>query len=306
MSRPLVNTEDHRRHTQLADVCIDVGGTGVRARVLHPRDGSIIESPIDAESVAALVSALTASGHAYRRIAIGATGVWGDARRFDVGVFDPLAPCEVRVADDGFCAHLGALGGMPGIVTAIGTGLVTVRRDADGSCSRVGGHGLLLDDRGSGAWIGQRAIHHAIDSHETGRDDGILDLCVGALGPIAIWPEVASQNGARLLARLCEPLATLAREGDQDARSIFREAGAHIARRVSTAAGGAEGVITASFTGGVVGALDLLLPSIRSGTMALPLTIVSARGTPLDGAELLLRMPPPEHASPLVQIHTRG
>ncbi|MGM7667679.1 BadF/BadG/BcrA/BcrD ATPase family protein [Microbacterium sp. A93] len=302
----IVNNQ--HRGVSSVDVCIDIGGTGVRARLLRASDHAVVNSMISSESLGELVTQLCALDIRCERVAVGATGVWGDASRFDTAALHPLGAHEVRIADDGLTAHLGALTGRPGIVVAIGTGLVTVRMTADGSFTRIGGYGLLLDDRGSGAWIGQRAVRDAIDTHEGVSDhQSILELCIRELGPITLWSERILSTGPRALAALCSPLALHAREGDADAAAIFTAAGAHIADRLHAAVRSAatDGeTITTTFTGGAAAALDLLMPGIRSRALDLPLEFVPAEGSPLDGAERLLRIENPSAESKLLRVIT--
>lgn|GEM_PF-6069279 len=237
-------------------------------------------------------------------IAVGATGVWGDASRFDTAPLRPLDAQRIIVADDGLTAHLGALGGESGIVSALGTGIVTVRTTAEGDLHHLGGLGLLLDDRGSGAWIGQRAAQMTIDA-SAGTENEVGRLSVEILGPVQSWSARVAAEGPRLLAGLCRPLAALARTGDAAAMSLFTDAAVHIARSIRSAAeiaDGDDGSIRTALTGGAASAADLFLPTLIAHTRDLPLDFTSPLGTPLDGAERLLALPAESLSSPMLHV----
>jgi glucosamine kinase len=71
----------------------------------------------------------------------------------------------VLVEEDRPAALTGALGEAPGCVVSVGTGSFLGRRTAAG-VRFIGGHGLVLGDEASGAWLGCRALarsQHALD-----------------------------------------------------------------------------------------------------------------------------------------------
>ncbi|MCP3722423.1 ATPase [Paraburkholderia sp. CNPSo 3272] len=73
--------------------------------------------------------------------------------------FLDLAPDvqHLRVETDAFTTLVGAHGGKPGAIVAIGTGSVGEALYADGTRREVGGYGFPAGDEASGAWIGMRA-----------------------------------------------------------------------------------------------------------------------------------------------------
>lgn len=326
-----VNIEDARSFRP--DVVIDVGQSSVRLRVIHRATAARASSVQDAVSHSlegAVAALLTICPDGVGRLSIGATGLWGHASRFDSSVLAPLDPEELLIADDGLTAHLGALHGRPGVVVAVGTGLVAVSLDADGRACRVGGYGLWIDDRGAGAWIGQRALRVAIDTVEhLDNAHAVLRVCEAELGPHTEWPaRLADGRQPQLLASLCDPLAKLAESDDFHARAIFELAGAHIGRRIRAAClqAGAAGrtldhmesartdnrhaassiSLPVVVTGGVAAALDLLSPGLSESTGDLPIHFEPAQGTPLDGAELLLNGATALQPSPLLRHVTSG
>lgn len=68
----------------------------------------------------------------------------------------------VVAANDTEAALAGGLGGAPGIALVCGTGSFCLGRDASGRIARCGGWGWLLDDIGSGFWIGREAVRAVV------------------------------------------------------------------------------------------------------------------------------------------------
>ena len=69
-------------------------------------------------------------------------------------------------ANDSEAALAGGLSGRPGIAVIAGTGSFCLGRDAEGNMAQCGGWGWLLDDVGSGSYLGRealRAVLHSID-----------------------------------------------------------------------------------------------------------------------------------------------
>ncbi len=72
--------------------------------------------------------------------------------------FSLLFPYQnLQVVPDTSIALFGAFDGDPGGIVIVGTGVAGEWR-ASADAGRVGGWGLHLNDRGSGAWIGRRAL----------------------------------------------------------------------------------------------------------------------------------------------------
>ena len=65
------------------------------------------------------------------------------------------------VESDAYTTLLGAHGGAPGVIVALGTGSVAASLDDDGECRAVSGYGYPSGDEASGAWLGLRLIVHA-------------------------------------------------------------------------------------------------------------------------------------------------
>jgi len=86
-------------------------------------------------------------------VAAGLTGFTGEVGLVAAAVPAPL----VLVTDDAVTAHLGALGGEPGVVVAAGTGAIALGVGESGASARADGWGTLLGDDGGGYWIGRRS-----------------------------------------------------------------------------------------------------------------------------------------------------
>lgn len=64
----------------------------------------------------------------------------------------------LAVESDVYTSLLGAHGGAPGVVVALGTGSVAAALSESGECRIAGGFGFPSGDEASGAWFGLRAI----------------------------------------------------------------------------------------------------------------------------------------------------
>lgn len=65
---------------------------------------------------------------------------------------------RVLIVNDALLALVAAVDRAPGIVIIAGTGAIVYGRNAQGQAARAGGWGHLLDDEGSGYWIGVQAL----------------------------------------------------------------------------------------------------------------------------------------------------
>ncbi|MCL2006652.1 MAG: hypothetical protein FWG77_01070 [Treponema sp.] len=75
----------------------------------------------------------------------------------------------IKVCTDAEALLCGGLNGLEGYCLIAGTGSVAMGRSADGRLVRAGGHGYMLGDEGSAAWMGRTAIARILRSLE-GRD----------------------------------------------------------------------------------------------------------------------------------------
>lgn len=234
--------------------CVDAGGTRCRGRligaagqVLAEAEGAACNPATDlrqaASSLARLwTSCATATGRdpadiAGVTLALGGAGLAAHSVR---SRFLEACPRFGRtvVMSDGYAALIGAGGGAPCALIIAGTGVAGHRLYADGTSIERDGWGWVGGDRGSGAWIGQRALRHALAVQDgvVPRDnlaDRVMQVLRAAskdlrggmvgMGPdrlAAMAPLVlaAAEGGdaaaVRILDRAAEHLAALARTLD--------------------------------------------------------------------------------------------
>ena len=131
---------------------------------------------------------------------------------------------------DGFTTLMGAHGGRPGAIVAIGTGSVGEAMLADGSKVEVGGWGFPAGDEASGAWMGLRALNH-IEQVLDGRVEGgafareLIDFCGGSRDAVQVWLGRANQTAYAGLARFVVAHGAT----DPVARAILEHAGREVA-----------------------------------------------------------------------------
>ncbi|WP_044041857.1 BadF/BadG/BcrA/BcrD ATPase family protein [Caballeronia insecticola] len=66
----------------------------------------------------------------------------------------------LHVESDAYTTILGAHGGEPGVIVALGTGSIAASLDEKGVCRISGGYGFPSGDEAGGAWLGLRAVVH--------------------------------------------------------------------------------------------------------------------------------------------------
>ncbi|MCU0620458.1 MAG: hypothetical protein MUC69_03010, partial [Gemmatimonadales bacterium] len=156
---------------------------------------------------------------------------------------------RVRVVTDIELVLAAAFGDGPGIALAAGTGSIAVRRDADGTLHRCGGHGWQMGDEGSGYALGRAALG-AVSRARDGRDaDSVLrtrlpDAArVAGFDALVAWAATATPSQVASLA----PTVLRAAVDDAVARRLAEEGARDLAglatRLVATAPAGAASVI---------------------------------------------------------------
>lgn len=262
---------------------VDGGGTGTRVRLARA-DGLELASAASGPSglglgIArawaavqdAVAGAFGAAGIApppLSRIAIG-LGLAGVHNKEWARAFVASDPgyALLRLETDAFTTLMGAHGGAPGAIVAIGTGSVGEVLEPDGMRREVGGWGFPAGDEASGAWIGLRAIGH-IEQVLDGRRapspfaDEVIQACGGARDAIQRWLGQATQTAYASLAPL-----VLRHAADPAARAILLAAGeevAAIARALDPA-----GTLPLALCGGLGAALrDWLPPDLAARARA--------------------------------------
>lgn len=154
---------------------IDGGGTGTRA-VLADRHGRELAQGRGGPSGlglgierawasigAACADAFTRAGYAldWSQCALGC-GLAGVNNAAWLAAFRAQAPLgALAVESDAYTTVVGAHGGAPGLIVALGTGSIAAALDAAGACRIAGGFGFPSGDEASGAWLGVRALAYA-------------------------------------------------------------------------------------------------------------------------------------------------
>ncbi len=239
----------------------------------------------------------------FDQVAGGCTGIYGNVPDFTTTAQRLAERHGVRrlvVADDGVIAYLAVFGYDPGVIVAVGTGLVALGSGPDGA-ARVDGVGSLIGDNGAGWWIGRAGIIAGL-SHWDGRSGGSRVL-LGALesryGSASDFPRALAADPSPIarVAAFAEDVALAARAGDQVAAAIWQDAAHYIAAAVTAAAhrSGLRSGLRWCITGRIAESLDLLEPFLDDAVQAQSrgATRVTAHSEPLDGAALLLDLPDP-------------
>ncbi|WP_199153332.1 BadF/BadG/BcrA/BcrD ATPase family protein [Chromobacterium sp. ASV23] len=277
---------------------VDGGGTGTRLRIESPDGrpltqaegpGSSLAQGIEPAWRTVLALLERAFGeigkvlppYADCAIGLGLSGAnnpeW--ARQFRLRAPDFA---RLELATDGYTTLLGAHGGQPGVIVALGTGSVGEALYPDGSHREVGGWGYPSGDEASGAWLGQRAAQltqMALDGRytHTPLTRAVLEFVGGNWQAMMRWNSEA--NPARV-AQLA-PLVFAAARTDPEADALLRQAGEDawaIARALDPA-----GELPVALCGGLGQALrDWLPPGFRQ-------QLTPAKGDSASGALLLLR-----------------
>jgi glucosamine kinase len=136
---------------------------------------------------------------------------------------------NIIVDTDGFTTLLGAHGGKPGVIVAVGTGSVGMVLTKEGARKDVSGWGFPAGDESSGAWLGLKAAaitQKTIDgrrAHST-LSELVLKFCGKEPAQFLNWLGNAGQNSFAQLA----PLVFQSAPTDPDAKKLLIDAGIEI------------------------------------------------------------------------------
>lgn len=290
---------------------VDVGGTGVRVRVVHgersaERRRAVVlprkHGRVDVPALCTLVlnelrPAMAGLGLTeLAGLGLGMTGMPGlveNSRDVDHHLRPPLGLGALALAGDSVTTHLGALAGAPGTVVAAGTGVIALATDFEDVWHQVDGWGVLLGDEGSGAWIGRRGLQAALRSIDgrTGGSAALANRLQQRFGtPLELIDRTySSPSPAYELASFAPDVAAAARSGDPVAESLLTRAGKLLGQ--AAVAGSARVPARISWGGGLFRAGDLLLDPFRREVLrAMPAAeLIPPAGSAVDGAVLLAR-----------------
>lgn len=197
---------------------------------------------------------------------------------------------NVLVADDLWLVCLGTLRPGRDMLIYAGTGSVGYYLTPDLRPLRAGGYGFMIDDAGSGFWIGAQALKHWMRDVETGTP---------GTGPLARALEarfgsnrfndvrgVVYGGGRRTVASLSKEVHSAANAGDPTAARILADAGAELAGlagRLFQATG--RHSLTVSMFGGIRACGPWVLDPMRKA-LAPGLDLVDAE---IEGAAAICR-----------------
>lgn len=228
---------------------IDGGGTGTRV-VLGDSHGRVLSQAASGPSglglgieqawqaiEAGCVEAFARSGIAldWSRCVLGC-GLAGANNRDWLAEFHAQSPAVagLAVAQDSFTTLLGAHGGEPGVIVALGTGSVAAVLDRNGESRVVSGYGFPSGDEASGAWLGLRIIvhaQHALDGR--GPHDDLARALLAHVGAhdqdsLVVWLCAANQTAYARLARIA-----VEHRAHPFAARLLGEAGVEVGRMIA-------------------------------------------------------------------------
>jgi glucosamine kinase len=136
---------------------------------------------------------------------------------------------------DGFTTLLGAHGGKPGVIVAVGTGSVGMVLRNNGERIAVSGWGFPAGDEASGAWLGMKAAGLAQKTLDERRvpsplSNLVLDYCGKTTDEFLAWLGNAKQNAFAQLA----PFIFVTAATDEAAKKLLIEAGIEIEIMIKT------------------------------------------------------------------------
>jgi glucosamine kinase len=255
--------------------CVDGGGSRSRARLIDSHGQTLAEGAAGpcnpatnfdkaVESVHDLWRQCAASaGRQTQAIAdvafaLGAAGTYLEGRDRFIAACPPFA--RVSAMSDGYAALIGAGEGKPSSLLIIGTGVAGHKLYPSGLSIQRDAWGWIAGDRGSGSWIGQRALRHffaALDGVVL--EDGLSRSVGTAIGGIeAIRAGWMRDLGPYKLASFAPIVLQQAEAGDPVARRIRDRAVDHLAALIQVIAGDETPVYAA---GGLVVPLRMRISS---------------------------------------------
>jgi glucosamine kinase len=176
----------------------------------------------------------------------------------------------LAVQSDATTTLLGAHGGEPGVIVALGTGSIAAVLEANGEVRIAGGYGFPSGDEASGAWLGLRAVVHlqqVLDGRAPPDEwsAALLDR-TGASGRdgLVVWLSASNQTAYATLA----PTIFEHRRHPVAAR-LLHEAGVEIERMVNALDPG--GALPVALCGGLAGPLEPFVPATLQTKLRAPL-----------------------------------
>lgn len=254
-------------------LAVDLGKTSCRAAAGGRRAEGVgapgLATPGGVRAAEAAILAVARNFGPVDEVIVGAAGALAApdaARALGDALLKSLGAQRVGITSDAVIAHAGALGGKPGAVLIVGTGVVALAIDANGALRTADGWGPWLGDEGGGAWIGAAGLRAALRAHDgRGPSTTLLDAARARFGAPETWP--ARLSGAAAVASFA-PYVLAARD-DAAALAISSAAAEALA---ATARAVGDGPV--AMVGGLAG-----VQALRAR-----LDVIPAAGDALDGA----------------------
>ncbi len=180
-----------------------------------------------------------------------------------------LEPGSVKLDNDLHIAYASAFRPGEGVLVYAGTGSVGYHETAAGEVVRAGGYGYLIDDYGAGYWIGHQGLRQTfrwLDELGYPAAYPLAQAIYTALGSDD-WDaiiEVVYGGGRSRVAALAPAVAEAAREGDEAAVNILKQAGQELARLARAVLGRLEKPLPVAFAGGVTRMSPLIAEALQS------------------------------------------
>ncbi|MBR8156870.1 ATPase [Burkholderia cenocepacia] len=263
---------------------IDGGGTGTRA-VLADRHGCELAQGRGGPSGlglgierawasigAACADAFTQAGLAFdwSQCALGC-GLAGVNNAAWLAAFRAQAPLgALAIESDAYTTVVGAHGGAPGLIVALGTGSIAAALDAAGACRIAGGFGFPSGDEASGAWLGVRALAYAQQAL-----DGRVPRDAFAT---ALLAETGAQDRDALVQWSCDANQTIyarlapivfAHRTHPVARALIAQAGDEIGKMIDAL--DPQQALPVALCGGLADALAPAVPARHAARLRAPL-----------------------------------
>ena len=303
---------------EIAKVSVDAGQSGVQLRVeaegSKPRQYSL--PPVDTSEAVAPQLVYTLSQFFRQEninpgeVAIASTGVSNttEAAELVLQGLGTQGARRVLFAHDSVSGFLSALGYQQGVVTMVGTGIVTLGVGRK-LFSRVDGWGNILGDAGSGYWIGRRGMEAAMRSYDSRGEPTVLLEHFQALFPNVEDAYLELQADTNPVFRVAQFAKTVVNAAAKDnvASRIVDDACDEIAQSIKVASRKAgadsDGQVMVSASGSIARNPEFFLRLVRKIRTHLPgAKVVEPLGDPLDGVALMAGLDASSPLKPLVAI----
>jgi len=218
----------------------------------------------------------------------------------------PISP--LILTHDAEIALVGGTGRREGVVLISGTGSMAYGINREGESARTGGWGPVLDDEGSGYWIGLHGLRAAVRSYDGRAPATVMGgqiLAALGLSRMEELPRWASEKGdVEGVAALASVVRRCADGGDAPARDILKRAGedlAHLSWAVLRKLGMDHSACEIVLSGGTLRHQPLVVQALQDELCRFTdqVDLIWPRHEPALGAALLALMRLKENGRPV-------